>query len=326
MTPRSLRRLVTGLTGLLIGNIPLARAAEVEKHYHFDAVGTVRAITDKNGNVLERFDYHPFGEDVSAPTTTNSRRFAGKERDPETAIVGGFDYFGARYYFGRIARFTTVDPYLDQSTALVDPQRWNRYAYGRNNPFRFVDPNGKDIFDVGGGIITAFGSNLVLGANRPEPYNRDFRIGQAIGDAASIIAGGYEFEFGAGAVVLGLAGLETGPVGLAVAGVGAATAVHGLGVSASGLIHLSKIADDSGTIYTVPGSGTSSGKPYIGRHNKPEPAKTRRSKDGRDRSKAEVVDTYDANDTHAGRVKEQEHIDSHGLENLDNKRNEIRKP
>ena len=79
-----------------------------------------------------------------------------------------------------------------------------------------------------------------------------------------------------------------------------------------------------GTIYEVPGDATPSGKPYIGRHNKPDPAKTRRSSDGRDRTKAEVVDAYDADDVKKGRVAEQKAIDERGgVENLDNKRNEI---
>jgi hypothetical protein len=82
---------------------------------------------------------------------------------------------------------------------------------------------------------------------------------------------------------------------------------------------------NNGTIYRVPGEGTKSGKPYIGRHNKPNPAKTRRSRDGRDRTKAEVVDTYNASNTQEGKTKEQQQIDKHGLKNLDNKRNEIRK-
>ena len=82
-----------------------------------------------------------------------------------------------------------------------------------------------------------------------------------------------------------------------------------------------------GTIYKVPGSATRSGKPYIGRHNKPEPQKTRRSNDGRDRTQAEVVDEYDPSKPMEGRIKEQGKIDAEGgIENLDNKRNEIRKP
>jgi len=28
---------------------------------------------------------------------------------------------------------------------LTDPQRWNLYAYTRNNPLRFVDPKGEAI-------------------------------------------------------------------------------------------------------------------------------------------------------------------------------------
>ena len=38
--------------------------------------------------------------------------------------------------------------------------------------------------------------------------------------------------------------------------------------------------------YVVPASGIKSGNPYVERYNKPNPAKTRRSNDGRDRSQA----------------------------------------
>jgi hypothetical protein len=71
-------------------------------------------------------------------------------------------------------------------------------------------------------------------------------------------------------------------------------------------------ANKTGTIYKVPGSATKSGKPYIGRHNKPNPAKTRKSNDGRDRKKAKVIDTYDPNDVDEGRKKEQKAIDQSG--------------
>src|SRR5262249_34468185 len=33
-------------------------------------------------------------------------------------------------------------PVLQVKTAIADPQRWNRYAHGRNNPLRYVDPTG----------------------------------------------------------------------------------------------------------------------------------------------------------------------------------------
>jgi RHS repeat-associated protein len=145
-SPRGIGILAVGL--LVAAGVPASRAAEVEKYYHLDAVGSVRAITDRSGNLLERFDYHPYGEDSVAPATNNTRRFTGKERDPETAIVGGLDYFGARYYFGRVARFTSVDPVYNWRENILDPQRWNRYCYGRNNPLRYVDPDGRDSKDA----------------------------------------------------------------------------------------------------------------------------------------------------------------------------------
>jgi hypothetical protein len=79
-----------------------------------------------------------------------------------------------------------------------------------------------------------------------------------------------------------------------------------------------------GTIYRLPGNATSSGKPYVGRHKGPQPQQTRKSPDGRDRTKAEVVDRYDASKVREGRLKEQQAIDREGgVGNLDNKRNEI---
>src|SRR6185295_2230108 len=75
----------------------------------------------------------PFG-------TGQPKEFTGKERDAET----GYDYFGARYYGSKIGRFTSVDPALSVSASLGDPQRWNRYAYARNNPIGIVDPDGRE--------------------------------------------------------------------------------------------------------------------------------------------------------------------------------------
>ena len=67
--------------------------------------------------------------------------FTGKERDAET----GLDYFGARYMSSAQGRFTSVDPIWITKERLLDPQRLNLYAYGRNNPLRFIDPDGMDI-------------------------------------------------------------------------------------------------------------------------------------------------------------------------------------
>jgi RHS repeat-associated protein len=70
-------------------------------------------------------------------------RYTGKERDSES----GNDYFGARYYASSMGRFLSPDPILS-SGHDDDPQTWNKYAYGRNNPLRYTDPTGLD-FSLG---------------------------------------------------------------------------------------------------------------------------------------------------------------------------------
>lgn len=66
------------------------------------------------------------------------------------AIKGGdgLDYFGARYFSGAQGRFTSADqPFVDQNPE--DPQSWNLYSYGRNNPLRYVDPLGTYVCGAG---------------------------------------------------------------------------------------------------------------------------------------------------------------------------------
>ncbi len=68
-------------------------------------------------------------------------KFTGKERDAES----GLDYFDERYFSSAQGRFTSPDALIVKKEWLGDPQRWNHYAYVRNNPLRYVDPNGEDL-------------------------------------------------------------------------------------------------------------------------------------------------------------------------------------
>lgn len=70
--------------------------------------------------------------------------FTGKERDAETSL----DYFGARYFSGAQGRFTSPDPVTATPLDIINPQRWNQYAYAVNNPLAFVDPDGRDAVAV----------------------------------------------------------------------------------------------------------------------------------------------------------------------------------
>jgi RHS repeat-associated protein len=118
-----------------------AQTSEVVTYFHTDATGSIRMITDANGEVVERHDYMPFGEEWPAPSSAERRLYGAKEREPET----GFDYSGARYYAPSSGRFTSPDPLTADPLRIVNPQRWNRYAYAANNPLTYGDPDGLDV-------------------------------------------------------------------------------------------------------------------------------------------------------------------------------------
>jgi RHS repeat-associated protein len=51
------------------------------------------------------------------------------------------DYAMARYYASRSGRFMTPDP-GHVGANIGDPQSWNAYTYGANDPINHIDPNG----------------------------------------------------------------------------------------------------------------------------------------------------------------------------------------
>jgi RHS repeat-associated protein len=128
-----------------------------------DHLGSTRVITDSSGVAQKCYDYYPFGEDIAAGTGGRpgcfgggvypgtgpdiaSAKFTGKERDWET----GLDYFGARYMSSAQGRFSSPDPLMG-SAQLSNPQTWNRYTYGLNNPLRNTDPLGLYDWDASAG-------------------------------------------------------------------------------------------------------------------------------------------------------------------------------
>jgi RHS repeat-associated protein len=112
---------------------------------------SVTYVADSTGKLRIALHYLPgsgtiYFDDVrvaapNPPGFDNHYKFTGKERDAET----GLDYFRARYYSNGLGRFTTMDPIHFQAAMLGDPQRFNLYAYVRNNPLAFIDPQGKSI-------------------------------------------------------------------------------------------------------------------------------------------------------------------------------------
>ncbi|MFQ5530362.1 MAG: RHS repeat-associated core domain-containing protein, partial [Gemmatimonadota bacterium] len=110
------------------------------RHYHTDHLGSLRLVTANGGEGIASFRLGPFGEEISS--TGEEIRYTGHERDSlGMGNFGDLDYMHARFCSPVQGRFLTPDPKQRRSAAMR-PQTWNRYAYARNNPMRFLDPNG----------------------------------------------------------------------------------------------------------------------------------------------------------------------------------------
>jgi len=123
-----------------------------EFYYHQDALGSVVALSNGAGFMIEPSGYGPYGETEEASPRSNPFRYAGREFDAETGLY----YYRARYYSPGLGRFLEPDP-IGFGDGL------NVYAYVGNNPINFVDPLG--LFATGqsggfGGGLDTFQAGL----------------------------------------------------------------------------------------------------------------------------------------------------------------------
>jgi RHS repeat-associated protein len=93
-----------------------------------------------DGNGADTFASLPYGDQEFNGTGATEQFFTGKERDQES----GNDYFGARYYASSMGRMLSPDPHTGTLLHMLNPQRWNMYAYALNNPLLYTDPTGMD--------------------------------------------------------------------------------------------------------------------------------------------------------------------------------------
>jgi RHS repeat-associated protein len=119
-----------------------AFAGEQVTYFHNDVLGSPIAATDQKGYVIWRATYEPYGERIQSTTDAaisidNTRWYSGHVQDDETGLL----YMQARYMDPQLGRFLSIDP------AAVEGERpatFNRYSYGANNPYRYIDPDGRD--------------------------------------------------------------------------------------------------------------------------------------------------------------------------------------
>ena len=269
------------LTFALANLASYANAAETVVYFHSDVSGSPLVATDAAGNVVWKENYRPYGErTVKAPVASdNSLWFTGKPVDEET----GLSYIGARYYSSVLGRFMGVDP-EDFSESNI--HSFNRYAYGNNNPYKYVDPDGRFALPIvwgaiaGGALITSAAIyNYTQNPQAKAAADRVLNWINSITWSQSISA-------------------DAGKAG-----------------SATGCIYLC----DGVTA----GQRTPSGRPYVGSADDKD-ARARGARDGREREGAKIIDEYQKGDRDGRRNAEQKGINNNGGKGaLDNKRDEV---
>ncbi|MGN7916886.1 RHS repeat domain-containing protein [Lysobacter sp. 22409] len=111
------------------------QAETVVEYIHTDALGSPVAVTDVNQNVVERSEYEPYGRLLNSPVS-DGPGYTGHVSDAATGLA----YMQQRYYDSEIGRFLSVDPVTANSKTGAN---FNRYWYANNNPYRFIDPDGR---------------------------------------------------------------------------------------------------------------------------------------------------------------------------------------
>jgi RHS repeat-associated protein len=129
-------------------------------YYHFDALGSVVALTNSAANAVQFYDYSVWGQvSASDPNHPNRFMFTGREFDKDTGLY----YYRARYYNPEIGRFLQTDP-IGYGCGM------NLYAYCGNNSLCYSDPSGLAWEDPNLRIIFYDGSSMSKDDHTGEPY------------------------------------------------------------------------------------------------------------------------------------------------------------
>ena len=219
-------------TGELVAEYGNASSVSGPLYNTADWLGSTRMVSNAAGAPVEFRDYAPFGEEIGPgvgarpasavsqlyvapayPSVTpdvNKVNFTGKERDAET----GLDYFGARYMSSAQGRFTSPDPKMFPHD-ITDPQSWNKYGYTRNNPLRYIDPDGEDWIESIRATVQRYVDALFSHVSSPEALSSPPSgppSGYGLDNHAA--ADGATVEFGKGLQVLADAYTAADPTGI----------------------------------------------------------------------------------------------------------------
>ncbi|MGL4629887.1 MAG: RHS repeat-associated core domain-containing protein [Leadbetterella sp.] len=95
--------------------------------------------TDQN-EVLSVSNYSPFGMELGGSHQNLSQQYAYKYNGKEVDGFSSYIDYGARWFDQNRAVWTSLDPMSEKYYG------WNPYNYTFNNPIKFIDPDGMDVY------------------------------------------------------------------------------------------------------------------------------------------------------------------------------------
>jgi RHS repeat-associated protein len=158
-------------------------------YLHRDLLGSILAITNNVGNVVEQRLFDPWGSIVKVQDgngvdlgqlTIIDRGYTGHEHLPSVGLIN----MNARLYDPKLHRF------LQPDNSIQDPfntQNYNRYGYVLNNPLKYNDPSGNFWANVLAYLFTAYVQGAQASGNyNPTSWNSELLINAAIGAAFAV--------------------------------------------------------------------------------------------------------------------------------------------
>jgi len=121
-------------------------------YLHRDYQGSILAISNQAGDVVEKRQFDPWGNIVSvqdgqgnilAGLTVLDRGYTGHEHLQSVGII----HMNGRLYDPKLHRFMQPDNYIQDP---YNSQNYNRYGYVLNNPLKYVDYSGEEGEETGG--------------------------------------------------------------------------------------------------------------------------------------------------------------------------------
>jgi RHS repeat-associated protein len=144
-------------------------------YYHFDALGSVVALTNSSGSTVELYEYSVYGQVAASDANIPNRfMFTGREFDADTGLY----YYRARYYNPEIGRFLQTDP-----IGYEDGMNWYRYC--GNNPGGLTDASGCTVIGLYSFVKTEMrpvGENVADDFTVPYPMSSSAIAMWCVGD------------------------------------------------------------------------------------------------------------------------------------------------